>query len=53
MAKLNAMKLILLYKHLKKESVKLLSQGLIDEYFFVIQRLEMVEKKMNRQLLLN
>ncbi len=47
------MKLLLLYKQLKKESVKLLTQGLIDEYFFVIHKLEMLEKRMNAKLLLN
>ncbi len=47
------MKLILLYKHLKKESVKLLSQGLIEEYFSVINRLENLEKQVNRQLMWN
>ncbi len=47
------MKLLLLYKHLKKESVRLLSEGLLDEYFFVIHKLEMLENKMNKQLLLN
>jgi len=47
------MKLLLLYKELKKRSVQLLTEGLLEEYFFVIKQLENIEKKMEHQLLMN
>ncbi len=44
------MKLLLLYKHLKKESLRLLSEGLLEEYFSVIYRLENLENQVSKQL---
>ena len=51
--KFTTMKLLSTYQNLKRKSVELLSNGVLDEYFEVLIKLSHLEKQMIQLSLLN